>query len=698
MSASARHTSGAGRPLPGKGPISSKWINRVGVVVIILTVGFIYWGSLDYPFHFDDYRNIIDNTKIHDIKDVDAWWNYSANRPVSMFSLVLNFHFHELEVRYYRIVNIIIHIINALLVWWLVLLLFSSPVLRGTAVARHKAAIAFFTAFLFVSHPLATQSVTYIVQRHTSMAAMFYLLSLSFFIKGRLQIKGSKLKYFLFIGALVSAIAGMLSKENAYTLPLAILLVEACFFQEKKISIGLKNYRILLLLAGLAAMGVFLLYRFTLDIFEPIPETHCMGTAGTITPVNYLLTQFRVIAIYIRLLILPVNQTLDYDMALSQSIFQPHTLLSFLFLASIFLLSIYLWNKNRLFSFGILWFFITLSVESGFIPIADVIFEHRTYLPSFGYFLILSTGAYMIFPNRRARAAMVLAVVALIWSVMAHERNKVWESEYSLWSDAIAKSPGKARPYVNRGIDYGNRQQWHKAIKDYNRAIEISDKYPIIFFRRGVAYINSRQWHEAIDDFSRIERFSSEYPIIYYYRGVAYSRTGQFEKALADYDRFVEVRPDFDLAYINRGTTYFDMGDYQKAIADYSKAIEISPQLTKAHLNLARAYFRQGDWQQAIGAANNAIDLDPRNASAYFVRGGAYHNLGDPEKAIESYSKAIDADPGYFNAYLYRGDGYMQMKQWDKALSDYKMALNIDPGHKKAQNRKNMALQRVNRP
>ncbi len=660
-----------------------------------MTAVLIYSGSLDYSFHFDDYQNIIDNTKIHDLSDVDAWWNYSANRPVSMFSLVLNYHFHELDVRYYRLVNILIHIINALIIWWLTFLIFSSPVLKHTAIARHKRAIGFFTALLFVSHPLATQSVTYIVQRHTSMAAMFYLLSVSMYMKARLPGKAGKLRYLLFFGVLVCGILGMLSKENAYTLPFALLLVEVCFLQTKRIHFSLKNYRIILLITGFLGIVLFLLYKFSLDIFDPIPETHCLGTAGTITPINYLLTQFRVIVIYIQLLILPVNQNLDYDIALSHSFFELGTLLSFLFLTFLFLFSIYIYNRNRVISFGILWFFITLSVESSFIPIADVIFEHRTYLPSFGFFLIISTGLHMLFRDKIARAAAVLMLLALAWAVMAHERNKVWESEFTLWNDVISKSPDKARPFVNRGSHYRNNQQWYKAIDDYTRAIEISSKYPIIFFRRGVAYINTEQWYKAIDDFTGIENFSSEYPIIYYYRGIAYSRTGQLEKAIYDYDRFVRVRSEFDLAYINRGTTYFDLGDYEKAIADYIRAIELSPGSVKARLNLSKAYFRQGAWEKAVEESANTIALDPNNASAFFVRGGALHNLGKPEQAIENYSKAIDSDPGYFSAYLYRGDGYMQLGQWSKALADYNMAVQINPDHHKAQARRKMALQRV---
>src|SRR5208337_3739120 len=109
----------------------------------------------------------------------------------------------------------------------------------------------FFTALLFVSHPLATQSFTYIIQRLNSLAAMFYLFSLILYIKARLSNKGSKIIYLLFAGSLISGVLAMLTKENAFTLPLVILLSEICLLRTRRISINIKDPRVIL------AMSVF---------------------------------------------------------------------------------------------------------------------------------------------------------------------------------------------------------------------------------------------------------------------------------------------------------------------------------------------------------------------------------------------------------------------------------------------------------
>jgi len=313
-------------------------VKLAGFAVIILTGIIIYSNSFDCSFHFDDYDNIVNNKKIHDLSDSEAWWNFSKNRPVSMFSFVLNYHFHKLDVRYYHLVNLIIHIINAFLVWWLTLLVLSSPALKKNKLVKQKHTLAFFTAMLFVSHPLATQAVTYIIQRQALMAAMFFMLSLAMYIKARLRYGNNIKSWLLYAGALLAFVLAALSKENAYTLPFVIILVEVCFLQTK----------IILMILAIAGIVFMLLAKFSVDIFAPIPPSQSMGNAETITPLNYLLTQFRVVPQYIQLMIFPVSQNLDYDVALSHRFFEMKTMLGFLFLASLVVLAVYLFNRNRI--------------------------------------------------------------------------------------------------------------------------------------------------------------------------------------------------------------------------------------------------------------------------------------------------------------------------------------------------------------
>jgi len=632
----------------------------VGLAVIILLGIIIYSNSLKCSFQFDDTIHIVYNPAIKNLQDVKIWWNYS-DRPVSIFTFALNYHFHQLDVYYYHIVNLLIHLINAVLIWWLTLLIFSSPALRDQPISKHKKVLAFFTALLFVSHPLATQSVTYIIQRQNSMAAMFYILSLALYLKGRLPETANKHKYILFAGSLIAAFLAVLSKENAFTLPLAIVLVEIFFLQTKRLSISFRDYRIILLIAVFLIFIVILFFKFPLSIFDPIPPTQ--GNTYTVTSLNYLFTQFSVIVKYIQLLILPVNQTLDYDFPISDNFFELKTLFSFLLLFALIILAVFLFNKHRIFSFGIFWFFLTLSIESGFIPISDVIYEHRTYLPSFGFFLILSSGIYALRWNKyKYLAISILLFIIGTNSFLTHERNKVWKNELTLWSDAVLKSPGKARPVNNRGFIYLNLGQWEKAIADFSKAIEI---YP-------------------------------KWAVTYYNRGVAYEKLGEQQKSIVDYSAAIGIDPKYSEAYYNRGIVYGNMGQMELAMADFSKAVEIQPDYKNAFYNRGVCYLSQGQWDKSIDDFTKVIEMDPNHAKSYSNRGAAWANLGEWDKAIADYSKALEMEPNLATTFNNRGNAYMNTGQFEKAMADYFAAIEIDSNFAEAKNNRDKAFQKLN--
>jgi tetratricopeptide (TPR) repeat protein len=455
-------------------------------VIIILGIG-IYSNSFDCSFHFDDTPNIIENKAIQTGATFNSIWNYSHNRFWPLLSLAINYRMGGLDVWGYHFFNLLIHLSNACIVYWIVISLFSTPVLKTNPLADKKKIFAFTVAILFVSHPLATQSVTYIVQRMASMAALFYFLTVAFYIKARITENYSKLIFLT--GALISAFMAFTSKENAFTLPLSILLTEICFMQTKRISFSFRDYRIYLFFLIPIILVVFVLKYFTLNIFNPIPPS--FGNTYTITWQNYLFTQFSVIVKYIQLLILPINQNLDYDFPISKSLIEFRTLISLLIIITLITFALTLYNKNRLLTFCILWFFITLAIESSFVPIADVIFEHRTYLPSLGFFILIT---FFIFKwGAKHRNSIVLSVILFLiffYSGLTYARNRIWKDEMSLMTDIEKKSPQKARSKVNLGMEYYKREKWDEALNYFIAATKIDNNYFDAFNNMAVIFLN----------------------------------------------------------------------------------------------------------------------------------------------------------------------------------------------------------------
>ncbi len=656
----------------------------IGLGIIGALGTLIYSNSFVGAFHFDDLNNIVNNTKLRNLSDIGSIWHMSGRRFLAYFSFAVNYHYGELQVWGYHFVNLLIHLINTCLVWWLTALLFKTPVLKDHKLAIHSTILAFTTALLFLTHPLATQSVTYIVQRMASMVAMFYLLTMVFYLKARLAGEKKGLKYIRYAIALIFALMAMMTKENAFTIPLAIILIEICFLQTGKFTINVKDYRVLLGLGAIALTAGIVLMNFSLSIFKPIQPG--IDHPYTITPLNYLITQFGVITKYIQLLILPINLNVDYDYPVVENFFEPVTIFGFLLLTGLFVMAIRLFNKHRIISFGIFWFFLTIAIESSIVPIADVIFEHRTYLPSLGFFLIVSTYVFYFFWEKQKPIAIaILTLIIGVNSFLTYQRNSVWENDVSLLEDVISKSPNKARPYVNMGAVYMDRGAWDQAAENFSKAIAKDPIYLDAYNNRGAAYTNLKKLDLAIADYSKAIEINPGYVEAYYNRAITYGNLGQWDLALQDFTSAITYSPRNAQLYFNRGNTHMQLKSYDQAVEDFTQSIALDPNIPSVYINRGFVYGQLNRWSEAINDYTAALAIQPNLLSALEKRALAKAGIGQWPEAIEDFSKMITLSPQNANYFYNRGYSYENIGQLESALADYDRALELQPGMAKAQ-------------
>lgn len=699
--------------------MAHKTYNLLFALIIFLAGVFAYSNSFDCSFHFDDAK-LFGSSFVQAGDTFADWMRLFPNRPVGVVTFYLNYYFHGLDVWGYHLVNLVIHLINAFLVWWLVWLTLSTPAMRETEISRHKTVAAFLAGLLFVTHPLATQSVTYIIQRFASLATLFYLLSLALFVLGKLRQGNRKVSWLLFGGAVLSALLGMRTKEMVFTLPFTIILYDFCFF---KTSPWRWKWRDESLLVAFAILIVFLFWSLgivSLKSFHPVEPGQ--GYAYPISMKEYFLTQFSVILTYIRLLIFPVGQNLDYDYPIAAAFFQMKTLLSFSALLLLFAAGVLLFKKYRLIAFGIFWFFLTLSVESSILPISqNVIFEHRTYLPSVGFFIALTGAVFYFFKDRYLKAAIVvLLIVASINVALTYERNKVWKSEYTLWADCLQKSPNKERSNENFGFALYNLGKFQEAIYYYNRAIRISPNYAGAYNNRGTAYAGLGKYEAAIESYDLAIRLKPDDPIYYFNKAMAYRDLGRHEKAVEILDQAIQKKPDYIEAYNNKGaiyaaggqyetaiavynevvrlspnndTGYYNraiaqaaLGLYEKAMADYRQVILLRPDSADAYVNLGHLQVKLGRFQEAIESCSQAVRLKPRDPNGYYNRGEAYLKLGRYSQAIEDFTAAVRLQPGDYEAYYHRGAAYGKENLTQLEIADYSQALRLKPDYAPALN------------
>jgi tetratricopeptide (TPR) repeat protein len=428
----------------------------------------------------------------------------------------------------------------------------------------------------------------------------------------------------------------MKTKENAFTLPVIITLYEFLFFSGplKKRLLRLTPFLLTMLIIPVTLIGIS---RPAGEIIGQVSDPAGLGIEG-VPGDHYFFTQFRVIVTYIRLLFMPVNQNLYHDYPVYRSFFEPPVLLSFLFLLSLFGAAVYLIYRSRqadklasgpadndsrftihtsrLLGFGILWFFVTLSVESSIIPIAMVIDEYRIYLPSVGFLLALVAGVVLILKqssrftihhSRFTKVAFALLALVILGLVSAtYARNALWEDKISLWEDVVRKSPAFPLGYVNLGLAYYEQGLYDKAAGMHERAIALLPVYLD-------AYINL---------------------------GVAYSAAGKADLAIETYKKAMAMYPNNSILHYNLAHACAEGGRYEMAVENFLAAIRLEPYNSKAYHSLGTVYSRLGRFDDAIDAYSKFAALSPNDPEAYRNRGIAFESKGDSGNARADFEKA----------------------------------------------------------
>jgi tetratricopeptide (TPR) repeat protein len=501
---------------------------RAAPLLLVATGLVAYANSFAVPFQFDDLVSVVKEPAITGFRP-----DMASRRYLGDLSFALSWRAFGEQVAGHHAVNLSIHLANALLVWQLARLLWRTPALAASRLAPLADRIALLAALLFVSHPLQTQAVTYIVQRYASLAALFFLASVCAWLAFRLSPPGRRARGW-YLAFLAGAVAAGWTKQNALVLPIAVAAVEWTFFEAPL------RRRALLLSPFLvaAAAGLVLALATGMDL------ARLDGLTRIDTPLarsDYLLTQLRVVASYLRLLVLPLGQNLDHDVAISTSLAEAAVLASLALHLALLGGAAYAIVRAsrrdpawRLAGFGVVWFYVALLVESSVFPIVDVMYEHRVYLPSVGIFLLAATALAALpgLASPRAWRGAALALVAVLVALTV-ARNRVWRDDLSLWADSVEKSPNKARAVNNLGVALSVRSDYRAAAALFERAARLDPDY-------------SKAWFNL---------------------GTARHRLGDYEGAIAPYETFLAAAPDYPEVYANLSDCYFRTWRPEKAAA-----------------------------------------------------------------------------------------------------------------------------------
>jgi len=602
-------------------------------VVLVLCVVFFYYPSLHYGFQFDDRANIT---------------NFFANRYNTLFGLAFsrtrwivkwlhvllysNFKFNPF---YYRLANLIIHSLNGLLIF-LILLICLSTLKRENFFKRNSFLISFFTALFFLLHPVQTQTVSYVSQGQYEGLALFSMLLMGLCFLVAMKVSSKSLRYSLIVVLLLLGALSSGTKEITIACPFLIMLLDWFFVAHGDLNLFKRRW--FLHCAIFSVVFFFFMYTYELlpflkRISFAATEPNNSGNVVTadphevITKYQFFISQFKVFLHYVWIFVWPFNICFDYNSKLCSHIFDLDCIIPLIVLILLLFLCvrIYMHNKHNLIVFGAAWFFIAMLPRMSIIILPELICDYKTYPASLGIFFIIATVAAWMFLLIQRKVmhqlkpgaiymsySFIIFFLALGLGFSSYNRNKVWQSEVTFWQDILKNVP-KARSYSNYGAALALiEKKYDEALDYFKKAIELDEKY---------------------------------------------------------------ARP-----YINMAFIYIQLGNIDEAIKAAQKGLEFSPHEHDGYNNLATALFLKRQYSQAEDAVQKALALQTWSGTSNMILGSIYKALGKYEEALESFRKACIytdfEDERFF--YMY-AETAMAVGYYDEAIDLYKRLKHLNP-------------------
>ncbi len=708
---------------------------------------------------FDDPSYVTENIHIqHGITTEAIRWaftaGYSSNwHPVTWMSHMLDIQVFGLKPRWHHLTNLLFHIANTLLLFF---------IFHRMTKAPWKSA---FVAALFALHPLHVESVAWVAERKDVLSTFFWMLTMGAYIR---YVEHPRFTSYLAVFTFLAL--GLMAKPMLVTLPFVLLLLDywplGRFEQKtpareipaeinKPVSANKRKRKSSRKQAVQAivqdAKPADRRYQRALVrplLIEKMPFFALAALSGIVTFIAQQkggsVASLKVIPPGVRM----ANAFVSYIIYIGKTIWPEN--LAVLYLhpgwwplwqvpGAVFLLiavTLVVIREAKRFPYlatGWLWFAVTLAPVIGIVQVGQQAMADRyTYIPLIGLFIMAAWGIPQVLKNWRYRkealttsSALILACLFILtWTQVGYWRSNITLFSHTLeatrdnyviqenrgvayaklgdyrraiedYDKAIEINPKCLEAYNNRGAAYAKLGNYRRATEDYDRAIEIDPECVLSYVYRGSAYLELANPGKALSDYDRAVGIDPENPDGYANRGAAYDKLGNYRQAVSDYDRAVEINHDYAWAYNGRGASYAKLGNRSQAISDYDKAIEIKPEYSEAHYNRGVLYQGLGNHRQAIEDFNRAIEIKPDYVEAYANRGVAYDILGNKRQAISDYDRAIEIDTKYAKAYYNRGVAYGELGNQSQAISDYDMAIQINRAYAEAYNNRAVAYAKL---
>ena len=557
------------------------------ILLLAAAVFVSYFPVMNFEFvNWDDNIYIMNNNMITafnwaNLKMIFSSYFVGNYHPFTLLSFAFDFHFFKLSAPGYHVHNLILHLVNAMLVYS-----FFFHLLKKNSTA------AVVIALLFALHPMHVESVAWVSERKDLLYTAWFFMSLITYLF-YLQ-KGKKIFYLL---SLLFFLFSCLSKAQAVTLPIVLILTD--YFSGRRF--GWKT-------------AVEKIPFFLLSITFGIVAIFAQKASNYINPLGIPIFQSLFYApyslcVYLLKFVVPAWQTALYEYPVTQDGGVPLYIYLSPLILPILIIAIWKSRKNgRYISFGLLFFLATIFPVLQFLPVGRaVVAERYTYIPYIGLGLIVVT-AFLEFRQKlslkKKNIANTVGIALMVFmAVTTWNRTLAWKDSISLWTDVIDKNPQCAQAFTNRAFMYNEKMEYDNAVNDLTEGLKIdsTDAKRLNFYAsRAFLYKKMGRFELALSDYSSAIRKNPGDVKLFFARGVLYTdNLEKYDSGISDFKRYLRSYPDDNNCNMNLGIAYYYNSKFDSAVTCFLKSVELNPANGKAHSMLATIFCNNRDYTRA---------------------------------------------------------------------------------------------------
>lgn len=566
----------------------------------------------------------------------------------------------------FHFANVLVHTCNGLLVFVLLLKMRFSRLSSAAG------------AVLFLVHPLQVESVAWVSEFRGLLAGLFGFLAIYVNLLNRGAKKGYDRPIRFHATILFSSLlflCAMLSKPSAISFLLFAMAIEYFVFSTSPKGIALRLWPWCLLAGGMAIL---------------ISTAHDTVTQYPIW-VKPLLWMDAV-SFYLAKLLFPIPLVACYARTVEYLTAQWWFYIVWLVPVAGGYLCCRKIPSKRLYA--------ALSIFiAGFLPVSglkafafqewSMVADRYLYLSMFG----VSAALALLLDRYKSRWVLTgtTAALCLFAGLSFVVQIPTWQNDLTLWGHCVKENPKAAKAWNGRGNAYLGRQNYDRALEDFNKAIALEPDYVDALNNRGTLYGKTGDYDKAIKDLNTALSFDLHNKNALKNRGSAYFEKRNYPKAIEDFSAYLKLNPGHEETYLFRGVALARTGKIEAAISDFTTLLAVNPNHPKAYHQRAGTYIVTDRYDKAIADLNVAIKLEPDYAAAYERRGLAYQNTQAIDLALEDFETAISLNPKSPDAYFYRGNIFVKQQQYEKAIKDYTKAVEISLKHSGAYNNRGLA-------